>query len=68
MVKLTKTNILRTTIELENRRKTGGKTQSVLVGVRIERGGWFEALPVVTACQPSEKGVLAWMVYAVIGL
>ncbi len=27
-----------------------------------------ESLPVVTACHPREKGVLAWMVYAVIGL
>lgn len=27
-----------------------------------------ESLPVVTACHPRENGVLAWMVYAVIGL
>lgn len=27
-----------------------------------------DSLPVVTACHPRENGVLAWMVYAVIGL
>lgn len=27
-----------------------------------------ESLPVVTACHPRENGVLAWMLYAVIGL
>jgi len=47
----------RNRIEKKQGDEIGNYAENVLISE-----GWLEAPPVLTACQPREKGVLAWMV------